>query len=100
VYGATECVYLCVCVLTDVQKKKQTLGGVYGATECVIEKYRAKSDMKNAIYAGTNLKKRKVPIKKKKYRAKSDMNAIYIGTNFEKFVYAVILCGKYTSDFT
>ena len=45
-------------------------------------------------------KKKKSTDQKKMYRAKSDMNAIYIGTNFEKFVYAVILCGKYTSDFT
>ena len=28
------------------------LGGIYGVTECVIEKYRAKSDIKNAAYAG------------------------------------------------
>mmetsp|Transcript_8922 Transcript_8922/g.13054 ORF Transcript_8922/g.13054 Transcript_8922/m.13054 type:complete len:218 (+) Transcript_8922:97-750(+) len=28
------------------------LGGIYGLTECVIEKYRAKSDINNAAYAG------------------------------------------------
>jgi hypothetical protein len=30
----------------------QALGAIYGETECVIEKYRAKSDMNNAVYAG------------------------------------------------
>ena len=30
----------------------QALGMAYGFSECVIEKYRAKSDMNNAIYAG------------------------------------------------
>ena len=38
------CISLSACV--------QALGGIYGATECIIEKYRAKSDIKNAAYAG------------------------------------------------
>lgn len=29
-----------------------SLGGIYGVTECVIEKYRAKSDVYNPVYAG------------------------------------------------
>jgi import inner membrane translocase subunit TIM22 len=28
------------------------LGGIYAVTECVIEKYRAKTDLNNAMYAG------------------------------------------------
>jgi len=28
------------------------IGGVYATTECVIEKYRAKSDLNNSLYAG------------------------------------------------